>query len=163
MRIKVLPTALLLPLLFATAAAAQNASRIDFAQEPACQSLTPVSMGGPAPRSPNLIVVRYLGSSNHEVAYRDTVLLLNAHYARVPPARPLGFTRDDVKNADAILVGHGHGDHMSDVPFVARRTGARLVGAPITAEQAEKMGLDRKQLVAVTGKTGGAGETLKFG
>src|SRR5687768_10172847 len=159
MRIKVLPTALLLPLLFATAAAAQNASRIDFAQEPACQSLTPVSMGGTAPRSPNLIVVRYLGSSNHEIAYRNTVLLLNAHYARVPPARPLGFVREDVRKADAILIGHAHGDHMSDAPFVAQRTGAPLLGAPITAEQAKKMGLDDKQIVTVTGR---GGETRKI-
>ena len=133
---------------------------VDFEREPACQSRTPAAMGGPAPVSPNVIVVRYLGSSNHEIAYRDTVLLLNAHYARVAPARPLGFTRDEVKKADAILVGHGHGDHMSDAPYVARRTGARLVGAPITAEQAQKMGLDRKQIDNVTGRDG---EILKFG
>ena len=155
--------AALLAFAFAANGAHAQTARFDFAQEPACQSLTPVSTGGPAPRNPAVIVVRYLGSSNHEIAYRDTVLLLNAHYARVPPARPLGFAREDVKKADAILVGHGHGDHMSDAPFVAGRTGARLVGAPITAEQAEKMGLDRKQIVAVTGKTAGAGETLKFG
>ena len=31
----------------------------------------------------------FVGSSNHEIAYRNTVLLLNAHYARTPPARPL--------------------------------------------------------------------------
>jgi hypothetical protein len=136
------------------ASAAQGA--FDFSREPACQSLTATSMGGPAPVSPDLVVVRYLGSSNHEIAYRNTVLLLNAHYARVPPARPLGFLREDVKKADAILVGHGHGDHMSDAPFVAGRTGARLYGAPITAEQAKKMGLDAKQIVAVTGRDGEA-------
>ena len=162
MLIRTLFMGLLFVTLFASAASAQTA-RFDFSQEPACESLTPVSAGGPAPRHPNVVVVRYLGSSNHEIAYRDTVLLLNAHYARVAPARPLGFRREDVKKADAILVGHGHGDHMSDAPFVAGRTGARLVGAPITAEQAEKMGLDRKQIVAVTGKTGGAGEILTFG
>jgi hypothetical protein len=45
---------------------------------------------------------------------------------------------------------------MSDAPFVAGRTGARLYGAPITAEQAKKMGLDAKQIVAVTGRGGEA-------
>ena len=127
---------------------------VNFASEPACQSLTPTSMGGAAPKNPNLVVVRYLGSSNHEIAYRDTVLLLNAHYARTPPARPLGFSREQVTKADAILVGHAHGDHMSDAPFVAQRTGARLLGAPITAEQAKKMGLAATQVDAVTGKGG---------
>lgn len=133
---------------------------VDFGREPACQSRTPTSMGGPAPTNPNVIVVRYLGSANHEIAYRNTVLLINAHYARVAPARALGFTREQVKKADAILIGHGHGDHMSDAPFVAQRTGARIVGAPITAEQAQKMGLDRGQIQTVTGR---GGEMLKFG
>jgi len=137
---------------------AQGAT-IDFSKEPACQSLTGTSMGGPAPKSPRLVVVRYLGSSNHEIAYRNTVLLLNAHYARTPPARPLGFTRDDVKKVDAILIGHAHGDHMSDAPYVAQHTGAPLVGAPITAAQAMKMGLDEKQIMVVTGR---GGEVKKF-
>ena len=136
------------------------AQTFDFSKEPVCQSLTATSMGGEAPKSPNLIVVRYLGSSNHEIAYRNTVLLLDAHYARLPPARPLGFVREDVKKADALLIGHGHGDHMSDAPFVAQRTGARLLGAPITAEQAKKMGLDEKQIVTVTGK-GGEAQKIK--
>ena len=129
-------------LIFAAPAHAQGKS-IDFTKEPSCDSLTPTSMGGPAPKSPRLLVVRYLGSSNHEIAYRNTVLLLNAHYARTPPARPLGFTRDDVKKVDALLIGHGHGDHMSDAPYVAMKTGAPLVGAPITTTQAQKMGLVR--------------------
>ena len=135
---------------------------LDFQQEPACQTLTATSMGGPAPRSANLLVLRYLGSANYEVAYRDTVLLLNAHYARVFPARSLGFTPDEVTKATAILVGHGHGDHMSDAPDVAGRTGAMLVGAPITATQARAMGLGGDQIIAVTGR-GQADEVQTFG
>jgi L-ascorbate metabolism protein UlaG (beta-lactamase superfamily) len=135
---------------------------VDFAQEPACQTLTATSMGGPAPRNANLLVLRYLGSANYEVAYRDTVLLLNAHYARVYPARSLGFTPDEVTTATAILIGHGHGDHMSDAPDVAQRTGAMLVGAPITATQAKLMGLGGEQIIEVTGR-GQATEVQTFG
>jgi L-ascorbate metabolism protein UlaG (beta-lactamase superfamily) len=145
-------------LLIAAPVQAQGKS-IDFTKEPACDSLTPTSMGGAAPKSPRLLVVRYLGSSNHEIAYRSTVLLLNAHYARTPPARALGFTRDDVKKVDALLIGHGHGDHMSDAPYVAMKTGAPLVGAPITTTQAQKMGLADTQLITVTGR---GGEVKKF-
>lgn len=159
---KVVHAAVAVMLLIAAMSSTPRAqvATLDFSREPACLSRTPASMGGPAPVSPNLVVVRYLGSSNHEVAYGNTVLLLNAHYARVAPARPLGFTRDEVKKADAILIGHGHGDHMSDAPYVAKRTGARLVGAPITAEQAQKMGLEQRQIDTVTGR---GGERLKFG
>jgi len=51
-------------LMWATPARAQSKT-IDFTKEAACDSLTPTSMGGPAPKSPRLLVVRYLGSSNH--------------------------------------------------------------------------------------------------
>ena len=34
---------------------------------------------------------------------------------------------------DAILVGHSHYDHLLDVPSIARRTGARVVGTIINA------------------------------
>src|SRR4029078_5958957 len=87
-----------------------------------------------------------------------------------------GFARDDVKKVDALLVGHGHGDHMSDAPYVAMKTGAPLlgapitppqamntgappVGAPITTTQAQKMGLADAQLITVTGR---GGEMKKF-
>ena len=122
---------------------------IDFLREPACQTLTPTSMGGPAPASPNLLVLRWLGASNYELAHRGTVLLLDAYYQRVPPARSLGFTRDDIKRADAILIGHPHGDHMADAPYVAKRTGAMFVGSPIAAEQAQKMDVSSERIRAV--------------
>lgn len=130
---------------------------IDFMQEPACQTLTPTSMGGPAPKNPNAMVLRWLGASNHELAYRNSVILFDAYYQRTPPARPLGFTRDDIKKANAFFIGHGHGDHMADAPDVAQRTGATVTGGPPTAEQARKMGLAEKQVISV-----GGGEVQKF-
>jgi L-ascorbate metabolism protein UlaG (beta-lactamase superfamily) len=40
-----------------------------------------------------------------------------------------------------VFVSHAHFDHISDVGPVARQTGARIVGAPITAEVAKKLGV----------------------
>jgi hypothetical protein len=137
---------------------AQNGP-VDFRQEPACQTLTPTSMGGPAPKNPNLMVLRWLGASNHELDYRGTIILINAYYQRTPPAHPLGFTRDDVKKANAVFIGHAHSDHMADAPYVAQRVGAQLIGAPITAAQAKRMGLSDKQITTVTGS---GGEVQKF-
>lgn len=127
---------------------------VDFSREPACQTLTTTSTGGPAPVNRDVLVMRYLGASNHEIAYRDAVILFNAYYQRFPPGRPLGFTREQVKKADAILVGHAHGDHFADVPFVAKQTGAPVIGAPITAAAALKAGIPEKQIVSVTGRGG---------
>ena len=125
--------------------------------DPACESLTLTSAGGPAPRERSTLLLRWLGASNFELAYRGSVILLDAYFERMPRTRPLGFVRDDIKRVTAIFVGHGHGDHMADAPYVAMRTGARVVGGPPTIEAALKQGLPAKQAVTVKG-----GEVEKF-
>ena len=132
---------------------------VDFAKEPACSSLVPASQGGPAPKNPDLIVVRWLGVSNEEVAFRHNIFLIDAWYDRTPPARPLGFDRTAVKKATAIFIDHAHGDHIADVPFVAKQTGAPVYGAPISIETVEKFGVPATQTKTVTGK---GGELLTF-
>ncbi|MCY1022285.1 MBL fold metallo-hydrolase [Pyxidicoccus sp. MSG2] len=47
--------------------------------------------------------------------------------------------------ADIILVGHSHHDHLGDVPEVARRTGATVVGTETTCALAVQMGLPPAQ------------------
>lgn len=142
-------------LCFATLTAQGRAP--DLSQESACQTLTPTAIGGPSPKNPAVIVLRWLGTANHELAYRDSVLLLDAHYDRGPRTRPIGFTRRDIKRATAIFVGHGHFDHVADAADVAERTGARVFGGPPTAEYLHKVGLPEKQRVTVKG-----GEVEKF-
>ena len=141
---------LIATLLAASQGAAQQ-SRTDFLQEPACQTLQPAATGGAMPKNPAVMVLRWLGAANHEIAYRGQVILLDAYYERTPPARPLGFTRADVNRADAIFIGHGHSDHLADGPFVAQRTGAPLIGARLTTAKAIEMGLPGKQTVTVAG------------
>jgi L-ascorbate metabolism protein UlaG (beta-lactamase superfamily) len=85
------------------------------------------------------------------LAYRDQVILLDTFYDRGPRYRPIGFTVDRVKRADAILIGHGHSDHISDVGRVAKQTGAKVIGAPITIETAIKLGVPETQTTVVRG------------
>ena len=40
-----------------------------------------------------------------------------------------------MKRADLIIIGHGHFDHMADAASIAVRTGALVVGAPVTTEK----------------------------
>ncbi|MFP2930712.1 MBL fold metallo-hydrolase [Pyxidicoccus sp. 3LG] len=51
--------------------------------------------------------------------------------------------------ADLILVGHSHHDHLGDVPEIARRTGATVVGTRSTCNLAVSMGLPEEQCRAV--------------
>ena len=126
-------------------------------QDPACQSLTPVSAGGTAPKSPNTVVVRWLGWTNYEVTYRSNVFLLDAYYDRGPRMHPIGVAPTDIKKANAIFIGHAHFDHMSDAATVAKQTGAPVVGASFAGEVLAKGGVAANQFKAVKG-----GEVMQY-
>src|SRR4029077_9365947 len=87
------------------------------------------------------------------------LFLLEADFDRGSNYVPFGFKAADIKKADVILIGHAHFDHMSDAASVGARTGAVVVGAPITTDKLRSQGLDPKLIRTVTGK---GGELLKF-
>jgi L-ascorbate metabolism protein UlaG (beta-lactamase superfamily) len=126
-------------------------------QDPACQSLTPVSAGGPAPKDPETVVVRWLAWTNYEVAYRGNVFLLDTYYDRGPRMHPLGLAPTDIKKANAIFIGHAHFDHISDAETVAKQTGAPVIGASFASEVLTKGGVPAKQFKAVKG-----GEVMQY-
>ncbi len=129
-------------------------------RDPACHVSVLASSGGPMPRDPHTLVVRWTGYTNYELVYNGQILLLDAFFDRGHIYPSLGFHADDVKKVDAILIGHGHFDHMADAAAIAARTGAPVVGAPVTAEKLATQPIDPKQVHVVTGK---GGETLQFG
>jgi L-ascorbate metabolism protein UlaG (beta-lactamase superfamily) len=114
-------------------------------------------MGGPTSSDNNKIVLRWLSTSNYELAFRGKVYLLDAYFMQGPRARPTGIVPSELRKTDAIFIGHGHFDHMSDAVPIAQRTNVKVYGAPITIETAIKLGLPQDQGVAVAG-----GETLTF-
>ena len=120
-------------------------------QDPACQSLTPAAAGGPLPRSPETAVVRWLGTTNYELVYRDQIFLIDTYYERVPRMRPIGVAPGDFTKATAIFIGHPHADHVSDAPVVARQTGATVTGAEHVRVVLAKGGLPERQFRAVKG------------
>src|SRR5712691_1957453 len=77
----------------------------------ACRSLVPTAMGGPMLRGPNKIMLRWLATSNYELVYRGQVFLLDAYFERGPRNRPTGIVPGDVRQTDAIFIGHAHFDH----------------------------------------------------
>lgn len=69
------------------------------------------------------IKVTWLGHSGFHLA-------LGAHNILIDPflsGNPLAPVSADEIAADFILLSHGHGDHSSDVPAIAKRTGATVV------------------------------------
>lgn len=134
-------------------------SRLFVTNDPACQSATLVSTGGPFPRNPRTLAIRWAGEANYEVVYNGQIILLDAYYDRGSPFPSPGFKAADIKRANAILIGHGHTDHMADAASVAAQTGAIVAGAPVTTEKLLTQSVDAEHIRTVTGR---GGETLEL-
>jgi hypothetical protein len=119
--------------------------------DPPLSTLTQTSAGGPSPARADTLTIRWLGCSNHELAFRDKVILLDAWYDRGPRNRPLGFATQDVTRANLIINGHAHFDHIADIADVARRTSAPVMGAPISIGYLRDQGLPDAQLMPTAG------------
>ena len=92
------------------------------------------------------------------IRLQGQVYLFDAYFDRTPRSHDLGFKASDVSKAEGIFISHAHFDHISDIGPVAKQTGAPVVGAPITAEVAKKLGVPEGQIVVAKG-----GETLHYG
>jgi L-ascorbate metabolism protein UlaG (beta-lactamase superfamily) len=125
----------------------------------ACESATLVSTGGAFPKNPQTLAIRWTGFANFELVYNGQIILLDAYFDRGSVFPPLGFKAADVKKADLLLLGHGHVDHMSDAASVGNRTGAVIVGAPVTTEKLLTQNVDPAKVRTVHGR---GGELLKF-
>lgn len=121
----------------------------------------PVMLGGAANADPDVLTIRWYGTSNYELNFRDRVVLLDTFYDRGPRMRGLGFGPGEVVRADAVLIGHPHYDHMSDAAQVALQTGAPVVIHPLGADVLTRDGLDTSKIISVTGR--GEGDVLEFG
>jgi L-ascorbate metabolism protein UlaG (beta-lactamase superfamily) len=109
------------------------------------------------PKDPSVIVLRWLGVTNFELAHREVVILMDAYYERPVGMHPIGVKREEIKKVNTILVGHAHSDHISDADYIAGRTGALVVGGPPTIEYLQKTGLAAKQMMLVKG-----GENIEY-
>jgi L-ascorbate metabolism protein UlaG (beta-lactamase superfamily) len=67
--------------------------------------------------------IRFLGHSAFELSDGDTTVLLDPFLTGNPKAAVAA----DELSADAILLTHGHADHIGDTVAIAARTGAEVV------------------------------------
>jgi hypothetical protein len=121
----------------------------------------------PAPDSASLT---YLGTGGWLVRHGDAALLTapffsNPGVVEVGVARLVADTAavdrhlPPVSDVPAILVGHGHYDHLMDVPYIARRKApqARIYGSTTVVNQLRgDRELDPARLVAVEDEAGDA-------
>ena len=97
--------------------------------------------------------VTYLGTNGYQFEFKGHALLVDPYFSRVDllsvalgsRIQPNVSRINDGLNhlapkADAILVTHGHFDHLLDVPTVMAKTRARLVASASSVDLAKRAG-----------------------
>jgi L-ascorbate metabolism protein UlaG (beta-lactamase superfamily) len=143
--------------------------------------LTLNAQNQPKDLPPNQVVLKYLGTAGWEITDGITTILLDPYLSRIngppPPEaqRMAGDTRRaydwgdvalpdvavidaHIQKADFVLVTHTHYDHILDVPHIALKTGATVIGTESTENVLRAYGVPEQHLITVRG-----GEDYEFG
>jgi L-ascorbate metabolism protein UlaG (beta-lactamase superfamily) len=83
--------------------------------------------------------IRFLGQAAFELTDGETTVLIDPFLTGNPMA---AATADEV-SADAILLTHGHADHLGDTVAIAKRTGAEVVAIVEIAGELSADGLEK--------------------
>jgi len=83
--------------------------------------------------------IRFLGHSAFELTHDGVTVLIDPWLTGNPKA---AASADDLA-ADAIIVTHGHGDHIGDTVAIAKRTGADVVAIVEIAGELSGEGLEK--------------------
>jgi len=95
--------------------------------------------------------IDWFGCATFRVNFPALTVFLDAYIDRVPEAQGTGLTADDVEEADWIVVGHSHFDHLWGAERIAKRTGATIIGSHETVRVMEAQGVPMEQLMPVAG------------
>jgi L-ascorbate metabolism protein UlaG (beta-lactamase superfamily) len=121
------------------------------------------------------MTLRWWGNNGWEIRVGTKTILIDPWLTRfktgtytpagADPGTPLsvdralidGYLDRGFLHADHILVTHGHYDHLTDVPYLAKRTGATVLGTETHLSLMAALGAPEDQLAIATG-----GENLTF-
>lgn len=122
--------------------------------------------------------LKYLGTAGWELKDSKVTVLVDPYISRIKLGNGPGISPDDnrksfarsdyfesdtvgidslVSKVDFILVHHSHFDHLSDVPYIAKKTGAKVIGTETTINILKAYGIPKDQLYTVRG-----GEDYQF-
>jgi L-ascorbate metabolism protein UlaG (beta-lactamase superfamily) len=124
--------------------------------------------GGPGSSG---VSFRWFGTNGWEISFQNKKILIDPWFGRFPtgfftgnfdPTTPLVVHQDlidqHITTADQILIGHGHWDHLTDIPTIAQQTGAMVIGSETHANLLRATGkVAEDKIVIVEG-----GEVMQF-
>jgi L-ascorbate metabolism protein UlaG (beta-lactamase superfamily) len=133
----------------------------------------------PESPAPSRVTLKYLGTAGWEISDGRTTLLVDPYLSRLHMTSPNddvlpGDTRrrftpgdaaesdtatidEHIQRADFILITHTHTDHVLDVPYIARKTGATVIGTESARNLARAYGIPGDKLIVARG-----GDDLEF-
>ncbi len=126
----------------------------------------------------NAIQLKYFGTAGWQITDGSITVLVDPYISRVKLGTGPGVSAEDsrktvdrsepfvsdtllidslITKADFILAHHSHFDHLSDVPYIAKKTGAKVIGTETTCNILRAYGIPEEQLYPVRG-----GEDYQF-
>ena len=117
--------------------------------------------------------LKYLGTAGWEISDGRTTILIDPYLSRLhmtapnddvlpgdprPRFTPADAAQSDtaaidahIQRADFILITHTHTDHALDVPYIARKTGATVIGTESARNLARAYGIPADKLIVARG------------
>ena len=126
----------------------------------------------------NPLNLKFLGTAGWELSNDSVTILVDPYISRIKLGTGPSISKEDtrksyirtdyyesdtllinkiIQKVDYILVHHSHFDHLSDVPYIAKRTGAKVIGTETTTNILRAYGIPDDQLYTVKG-----GEDYQF-
>jgi len=126
----------------------------------------------------NNLDLKYLGCAGWEITYGNITVLVDPYISRLKLGNGPSTSEEDqrksyarsdyfesdtisinkiITKADYILVHHSHLDHLSDVPYIAKKTGAKIIATETSCNILRAYGVPNDQLLTVKG-----GEDYQF-
>jgi L-ascorbate metabolism protein UlaG (beta-lactamase superfamily) len=128
----------------------------------------PAKSGGPGAAGVNF---KWFGTNGWEITFGNKIILFDPWFSRgvqtgflsgkFDPKTPLkvedGLIDQHIGKADQILIGHGHWDHLADIPYIQKKTNAQVIGSETHANLLRAYSIAEGKIVQVKG-----GEYMQF-
>ncbi|WP_151869804.1 MULTISPECIES: MBL fold metallo-hydrolase [Acinetobacter] len=114
----------------------------------------------PAPAKAENLKIKYLGTAGFILSDASRTLVLDPFVSRPslwqtftqPLLSDPAVVKRYIPDADEVLIGHAHYDHILDAPELCKQTGARLIGSEASLMYGRSAGLPEQQMQATQGR-----------